>query len=491
MTDSVSPAVRTRFAPSPTGLLHIGNARTAVFAWLLARHHGGQFLLRVEDTDRNRLVPEALQVMIDTLHWLGIEYDEGPDKEGPYGPYVQSERLHLYREHAERLLAEGKAYRCYCTPERLAELRAEQERARVPTGYDRRCRYLTADERASHEAAGDPHVVRFATPLEGTTSLEDMLRGTLTYDNERVGDFVLLKSDGYPVYHFAVVIDDRLMKISHVIRGPEYLSTGARDTLLHHAFGWEQPLYVHGSEIQGSDRSRLAKRHGAAAVIEFREEGILPEALLNFLALLGAAYSADREIFSKDELVALFDVDKLHPAPAIFDRTKLEWMNGQYINHILSLSDFAARCRPYWERAGMLCPDISDEHLKKIAALIKDRVKLLSEVVELTDFFFREPNPSSQELAGKKLSVPDSHRALQAACERLGAVEHWTIAETEAAMRALAQELGLKAGDLFMPLRVAITGKTKTPPLFETMEVLGRERSLARIERAAATLADA
>ncbi|MDP9352326.1 MAG: glutamate--tRNA ligase, partial [Chloroflexota bacterium] len=353
MTNSVPP-VRTRFAPSPTGLLHIGNARTAVFAWLLARHHGGQFLVRVEDTDRARYVPGAVQVMIDTLEWLGVDIDEGPELGGPYGPYVQSERKDIYTRYAEQLLAENKAYRCYCSAERLAELRAEQERQKLPTGYDRHCRYLSAEERAEREAAGEQSVIRFATPLEGTTVLHDALRGLMTYENEKAGDFVLLKSDGYPVYHFAVVIDDHLMEISHVLRGEEYISTGVRDTLLHEALGWDQPVYIHGSTILAPDRAKLAKRHGATAVLEFREMGIVPEALLNFLALLGAAYSADREVYSREELISLFDVDRMSAAPAIFDRTKLEWMNGHYINHILSLAEVTDRCLPYLERAGLL-----------------------------------------------------------------------------------------------------------------------------------------
>ncbi len=486
MTNSVPP-VRTRFAPSPTGLLHIGNARTAVFAWLLARHHGGQFLVRVEDTDRARYVPGAVQVMIDTLEWLGVDIDEGPELGGPYGPYVQSERKDIYARYAEQLLAENKAYRCYCSAERLTELRAEQERQKLPTGYDRHCRYLSPEERAEREAAGEQSVVRFATPLEGTTVLHDALRGVMTYENEKAGDFVLLKSDGYPVYHFAVVIDDHLMEISHVLRGEEYISTGVRDSLLHEALGWEQPVYIHGSTILAPDRAKLAKRHGATAVLEFREMGIVPEALLNFLALLGAAYSADREVYSREELVSLFDVDRMSAAPAIFDRTKLEWMNGHYINHILSLAEVTDRCLPYLERAGLL-GNAPGEYVEQVISLVKERVKLLPEVVEYTEFFFQEPEPTAALLMGKKLSPEEARNALAAARERLAGLPKWDEALMEAEMRALGEELGLKTGPFFMILRVATTGKTVSPGLFETARVLGRERTLARLDRAVEVL---
>lgn len=487
---STQPAapVRTRFAPSPTGLLHVGNVRTAVFAWLLARHHGGQFLLRIEDTDRARLVPESLAVLFDTLGWLGIDVDEGPQVGGPHGPYVQSERKAIYAGYAEKLLAEGTAYRCYCSEERLGELRLQQQREGRPTGYDRRCRLLSPEERAAHEAAGDPFVVRFAVPPEGTTYLHDELRGAIAYENAKVQDHVILKTDGFPVYHFAVVIDDHLMRISHVIRGEEYLSSGALDTLLHQALGLEQPKYVHGSTVLTPDRRKLGKRHGAQAVLEYREMGFVPEAMFNYVALLGAGYSADREIYSRDELITLFDVDRMNPSPAIFDRDKLEWMNGQYINHHLPLPDVAARGRPFLERAGLVTPDFPAAELERVVAVVKDRMRLLTEVVELTEFFFRDPVPSAAELAGKKLTPPDARRAIAAACDRLAAMEPWEDAELERELRAAGEELGIKTGPFFMALRVAVTGKTATPPLTATMEVLGRERTLARLERAVVTL---
>lgn len=485
----VASDVRVRFPPSPTGFLHVGNVRTAVFNWLMARHHGGTFILRVEDTDQARLVPGAVEVMLDTLHWIGMDWDEGPDVGGAYGPYLQSERLDIYHEHVQRLLSEGKAYRCYCTGERLAELRARQQRDGQPTGYDRRCRYLSAEERSAYEGSGQLSVVRFAVPLEGTTSFTDMVRGAVTYQNSQVDDFVLIKSDGYPPYHFAVVVDDHLMRISHVIRGEEYISSAARDVLLYDAFGWELPLYAHGSRVLAPDRTKLSKRHGATSAMELCEEGIVPEALFNYLALLGAAYSGDREIYTRPELVTVFDIDRLNPAPAIFDRTKLEWMNGYYINHLLTLPEVADRCAPLLEGAGLLTSDVSREYLEEVIVLVKDRIKLLPEVVGLTDFFFAEPSPAAAEIAGKKLSMEDAYSAVQAACDRLAALEDWAEEAMERETRTLAEELGLKAGVLFMALRVALTGKPVSPGLFETMRVLGRDRTLSRLRHAVQALA--
>lgn len=486
---STGSSLRVRMAPSPTGYLHVGSVRTALFNWLLARHHGGTFILRVEDTDRSRMVPGAVENMMDTLRWVGLDWDEGPEKGGPFGPYVQSERLDKYHQHAEQLLAEGKAYRCYCTEERLAELRRQQEASRQPTGYDRRCRYLSEEEKRALEASSQPSVVRFASPLEGTTTFTDLVRGPVTYQNAGVGDFVCIKSDGYPTYHFAVVVDDHLMEISHVTRGEEFISSAARDRLLYEAFGWSPPLYAHYPLILAPDRARLAKRHGATAAVEFREMGIVREAFFNYLALLGASYSADREIYSVEELIQLFDIPRVSPSAAIFDRAKLEWMNGYYINHILSLPDVTDRCMPYLRDDGLVADETPREYVEQVVALVKERLKLLSEVGELTEFFFREPDLSLDVLAVKKLSAEETRDVLSRAQERLQALPGWEEAEMEVAMRSLAEELGLKAGPLFMALRVAVTGRTVSPGLFETMRVLGRERTLERLARAAELLA--
>lgn len=483
MSDSTS-SVRVRFPPSPTGFLHVGNVRTAIFNWLLARHHGGTFILRIEDTDRARLVPGAVEGIMETLRWMGMDWDEGPEVGGTYGPYVQSERLAIYNEHASRLIVEGKAYRCYCTGERLAQLREEQQRRGEPTGYDRRCRSLTPEEREAQERAGTPSVVRFAVPIEGSVTLHDLVRGPITYQNNQIEDFIIIKSDGYPPYHFAVVVDDHLMRVTHVIRGEEYTSSGGKDVLLHDALGWSPPRYAHGSVILATDRKKLGKRHGATSLAEFRALGFLPEVLFNYLALLGAAYSGDREVYSRDELVSLFDLDRMHAAPAVFDRTKLEWMNGHYINHILSLAEVTDRCMPYLLGAELIAPDTPREYVESVIALVKERIKLLPEVIELTNFFFTEPAPDAQAIAGKKLTVEAARGAVQAACNRLAALESWDEGAMDAGLTAVAEELGMKRGTLFMPLRVAISGKTVSPGLFETMRVLGRERTLARLRHA-------
>ena len=476
--------IRVRFPPSPTGFLHVGNVRTAIFNWLLARRHGGAFILRIEDTDRARLVPGSVEVMLDTLRWMGMDWDEGPDVGGPYRPYYQSERLAAYVRYAKQLLESGWAYRCYCTPERLAELRTQQQREKRPTGYDRRCRKLSPEERAELEVSGVPSVVRFAVPLDGTTTATDLLRGSSIYQNSTLDDFVIMKSDGYPPYHFAVVIDDHLMKITHVIRGEEYISSFARDSLLHEAFGWAPPLYAHGARVLGPDRAKLSKRHGSVSALELRERGIVPEALFNYLSLLGASYSADHEFYSREELVSLFDIARMSPSPAIFDQTKLEWMNAQYINHRLSLEDVARRCRPYLEEAGLVQPEDGGEYIEQVVSLVKDRIKLLPEVVELTEFFFREPTLDAAQLLSRNLTLDAAHAALRTAHGRLANLAEWAEPDLEREMREAGAELGLRPGVLFMALRVAVTGSTISPGLFETMRVLGRERTLARIERA-------
>lgn len=479
---------RVRSAPSPTGKLQLGNVRTFLFDWLLAKHTGGQYVMRIEDTDRNRLVPGALEAILETHKWLGIEPDEGPEVGGPYGPYIQSERLEHYTRYAEKLISEEKAYRCYCSEERLADLRAQQQREGRPTGYDRHCRYLNSEEREHLESSGEPSVVRFAAPLEGSTTLVDALRGPVTYQNSTVEDFVILKTDGYPPYHFAVVIDDHLMEITHVLRGEEYISSGAKDILLHEALGWAPPVYVHVSIVLGPDRTRLSKRHGAVPALEYRDMGFVPEALFNFLCLLGAAYSGDREIYSREELIELFDIDKMSPSPAVLDRTKLEWMNAFYINHILTLQRVTDLCTPVLKAAGLISEDTPRPYLEQVVELVKDRIKLIPDVVELTDFFFKEPTPVPAEIAGKKLTTEEATRAIENAHKRLDALTKWEDSALEEAMRSLAAEMDMKAGALFMPLRVALTGRTVSPGLFETMCVLGRNTTLARLDKALVAL---
>ncbi|MEX1193970.1 MAG: glutamate--tRNA ligase [Dehalococcoidia bacterium] len=478
-------SVRTRYAPSPTGEPHIGNIRTALFDWLLARHHGGQFILRIEDTDRQRFTEGGVEAQVETLRWLGLDWDEGPDVGGPFAPYTESERLDIYNEHTERLIQTDWAYRCYCSRERLDEVRKAQQARKEPPRYDRHCRELSAEERAQREAEGTKPVVRFKTPLTGETATRDALRGEVTFANDTLDDFVILKSDGYPTYHLAAMVDDHLMEITHVLRGEDWLSSLPRHVLIYRAFGWEPPIFAHVSNIVGADRSKLSKRHGAHAALEYREMGYLPEAVVNFLALLGWSLDDHTEIIDRETLIKHFDIDRLLPNPAAFNADKLLWMNGMYIRE-MSPEELAARARPFLEKA--LGHEVEAARLARIVPLIQERIKTLTEIVEMADFFFTEGplEYDAATLVGKKFADAPARAAeglerVIAASER---VTEWSHEALEAAIRTLADEMGVKAGDLFGVVRVAITGKTAAPPLFETMEVLGREVTLARLREA-------
>jgi glutamyl-tRNA synthetase len=481
--------VRTRYAPSPTGEPHIGNIRTALFAWLLARHHGGQFLLRIEDTDRARLVEDAVNAQMETLRWLGLDWDEGPDIGGPFGPYTQSERVDIYTSHADQLIETDWAYRCYCTPERLDQVRKEQQARKEPPRYDRHCRDLTADKRASREAEALPSVVRFKTPLIGETETNDALRGPVTFQNDTLDDFVLLKSDGFPTYHLAAIVDDHLMEITHVLRGEEWVSSLPRHVLIYRAFGWEPPVFAHVSRILGSDKAKLSKRHGAHAALTYREMGYLPEAIVNFLALLGWSLDDHTEIIDRETLVRHFSIERLLTNPAVFNAEKLEWMNGEYIR-MMSAQELGVRLRPFLE-AG-IGEGVDAEKLEEIVPLIQERIKVLTDVVEMTDFFFAEGplEYDSSLLLGKKFK-DEPARAAEGVDKTLAAIDgllSWDHESLEGAIRPLAEEMGVKAGELFGVLRVAVTGKTAAPPLFETMEVLGREVTLERLREARSRL---
>ncbi len=487
----MSQPVRTRFAPSPTGFLHVGNIRTALFSWLWARKNGGVFILRIEDTDRDRIVPGALESILESLRWLGLHWDEGPEVGGPYGPYFQSQRLDLYRQVAEELIARGWAYRCYCTPERLEALRAEQRARGEPPGYDRRCRFLTPAERAELGRQGLPYVVRFKMPLEGTTAVPDLLRGEIIFENAKFDDHVLLKSDGYPTYHLAVVVDDHYMRISHVIRGDEWIPSAPRHVLLYRALGWEMPVWVHTPTVLGKDRSRLSKRHGAMPVLEYREQGYLPEALVNYLALLGWSPEDENEVFSPEELIRAFDLLRIGTNPAIFDPEKLLWLNGVHIRR-LSPEELAERLIPFLERD--LPPQVprplDRDLVRRLVPLIQERIKLLTEAAPLVEpFFVEELSYDPALLIPKGLDREATRKALAQALNRLAALPDFEVPTLEAALRALAEELGLKAGTLFMAVRVAVTGRPVTPPLFESMAILGRERVLRRLEQAVRLLA--
>ncbi len=481
----MSEKVRVRFAPSPTGIPHVGNIRTALFNWLFAQHHGGDFVVRIEDTDRERLVPGATEAILDSLRWLGLNWDEGPEAGGDYGPYFQSERLDIYHAHAQKLKEEDNAYRCYCSPARLDEMRKEQARRKEPPRYDRRCRNLTEEERIKQGDAETP-VVRFKIPLGETVTFNDEIRGEVTFETDVLDDFVLLKSDGFPTYHLANVVDDHLMEISHVLRAEEWLSSTPRHQLLYRALGFDPPIFAHLPMILGPDRSKLSKRHGATSLSEYRDQGYLPEVMLNFLALLGWALDDKTELFTRQDLVRHFSLERVGKTGAIFNSDKLAWMNGVYIRQ-LSSEEFTERALPFLER------DLSLEiprplprgYVVHILPLVQDRAKALGDLAELADFFFvEEVQYVAQDLAPKKMSLEDTAKALAVAKGSLGELSTFRQEELERLLRALSEELGIKTGQLFGALRVAVTGRTATPPLFQTMEVLGKERCMSRLAKA-------
>ncbi|MBN1659270.1 MAG: glutamate--tRNA ligase [Anaerolineae bacterium] len=474
--------VRVRIAPSPTGYFHVGSARTALFNWLYARQHGGQFIVRVEDTDRTRYNPEAVPDLAASLHWLGLDWDEGPKVGGPAGPYYQSERLDLYQKYAEQLVNQGDAYRCYCSPERLASLREAQREAKEDVGYDRHCRWLTDEERAAYEAQGIRPVIRLKVPLDGQTTFHDVLFGTITVDNSSLDDLVLLKSDGFPTYHLAVVVDDHLMGITHIMRGDEWMPSVPKHVLLYQAFGWEIPVFAHLPLILApTGKGKLSKRHGGVEVRYFREHGYLPEAMVNYLARVGWSYDDKTEIFSRDELIDAFSLEGVNKSPARFSYERLEWMNGYYIRQ-LAPADLAERLVPFLGGAGY---DVTAKALAPIVPLIQERLKTLCDVVEWTGFFFEETLAYDPALlVGKKMTAAESLAALRRARDVLAGLKDFQAVVMEAPMRALADELGVKAGSLFGIVRGAVTAQQVSPPLFETIEILGRERALARIDAA-------
>jgi glutamyl-tRNA synthetase len=479
--------VRVRIAPSPTGYFHIGSARTALFNWLFARHQGGRFIVRVEDTDRTRYNPEAVPDLVASLRWLGLDWDEGPEAGGDFGPYYQSERLDLYKHYADRLVDDGQAYPCYCSPERLAILREAQRENKEDVGYDRHCRYLTAGQRAENEAQGIVPVIRLRAPLEGQTTFHDVLYGTITVDNENLDDLVLLKSDGFPTYHLANVVDDHLMEISHIMRGDEWLPSVPKHVLLYNAFGWEIPVYAHLPLILApTGKGKLSKRHGGVEVQEFRTQGYLPEAMVNYLARVGWSYDDKTEIFTREELIRYFDLSGINKSPARFSYERLEWINAYYIRQ-LDAGDLAQRLVPFMSRAGF---EVAPAVLRPMVPLIQERLKTLAEAVNWIDFFFQKDlEYDAQLLVGNKMSAVESLEALRRAQERLAALPSFDIETIEPALRSLAEELSLKVGQLLGIIRVAVTGKTVAPPLFETLIILGRAKSLARIDRGLQALA--
>jgi glutamyl-tRNA synthetase len=484
--------VRVRYAPSPTGNQHIGGVRTALINYLFARSHGGKFILRLEDTDRTRYSDEYVRNLYDTFAWLGFKWDEGPDIGGPTGPYVQSERFDLYRQYAHRLVENGQAYYCFCGEDRLARLHSDAQDEEIEGvaarfGYDRRCRSLDPADSARRVAAGEKAVIRLKIPLEGATKFHDALLGDIEWKNSDVSpDPVLLKSDGFPTYHLANVVDDHLMGITHVMRAQEWIPSAPMHMIMYAAFGWDPPELIHLPMVLGQDGSKLSKRHGATSVNEFRKNGYLPEALINYVAHLGCSYEEGREIFTLAELERLFKVEKLNKAPAVFDYQKLEWYNGQYIR-MKTDAELAAFVKPFLAEAGLTAPD--DDFLRAAMPLVRERLHFLTDAPAIMRYLFEEPAlPAKEEFVPKKLDAARTRELLSAAASLLPSCGLSSIEAAENAFRAEAGRLGAKFGDLMMPVRVAITGSRVSPPLFESMALLGVERSAKRVRAAIAHL---
>jgi glutamyl-tRNA synthetase len=474
-SESEAP-VRVRFAPSPTGYPHLGNVRTALFNWLFARHHGGTFVLRIEDTDVARRVEGAVDIILDSLRWLELNWDEGP--------YFQSQRLPIYHEAAQRLLDEDHAYLCYCSPERLEAMRQEQVKRKQPPKYDRRCRNLTQQEKTQLKAGGVSPVVRFKTPLEGETTFDDLIYGRVTFRHDTLDDFVLLKSDGYPTYHLANIVDDHLMAISHVLRAEEWLSSTPRHVLLYQALNWQPPQFAHLPMILGPDRAKLSKRHAATNINEYQQQGYLPDAMVNFLALLGWSLDDRTELLSREELIRHFSLERVGKTGAIFNKDKLEWMNGIYVRR-LSLAEFVRQAMPFLDRdlPESVRRPLDESYAGQVLALIQERAKTLAEVPLLADFFFvDEPQQDLGLFPKGRLDDKSASRAIATASQKLEKLATWDADALESVLRLLAAELDLRTGEFFGLLRVAITGRTAAPPLFQTMAVLGKEKCLKRLK---------
>ena len=490
--------VRDRYAPSPTGLQHIGGIRTALFNYLFARSQGGKFILRLEDTDRTRSESRYTQNLYDTFDWLNIHWDEGPDTDGPAAPYIQSERTELYRKYSEELIQAGRAYYCFCSAERIEKVRLEREAAQAAggnaassaSGYDRHCRNIPPEEAAARAASGEAHTIRLKIPLGETTRFHDKLLGDIEWKNDDVNpDPVLLKSDGFPTYHLANVVDDHLMEISHVLRAQEWLSSTPLHVIMYKAFGWTPPEFCHLPMVMGQDGKKLSKRHGATSIDEFRRQGYLSEALINYVALLGASYEEGKDIYSLKELEERFSLDKLNKAPAIFDYKKLEWYNGQYIR-MKSSAELAKLCLPWAIEASLFGADGAQPTEQQLALftaampLIKERLVFLNEAPAKIAYLFSEPPlPAAEEFIPKKADITRAIELL-----RLGKSFTETLAnaaddeQAEQFIKEQAEQHGVKLGDLMMPLRVAVTGARVSPPLFGSLRLLGAQLSLQRIE---------
>jgi glutamyl-tRNA synthetase len=480
--------VRTRFAPSPTGFLHIGGARTTLYSWLFARRHGGDFVLRIEDTDEVRSTDDSVTAILDSITWLGLNWDEGPidgkSDKGPHAPYFQMKRVHIYRKYLDQLVAESKAYRCYCTKEELDEMRRIATLEKRPPRYDGRCRALSDAGRAAQEAAGKKFSIRFKMPVEGATVVEDKIRGNVSFENKLLQDFVIWKSTDGPTYNFCCVIDDHLMEMSHVIRGDEHLSNTPSQVQIYYALGWTPPVFAHLSMILGPDGSKLSKRHGATSVLEYRDQGYLPHTMRNYLALLGWSNSESQQLFTDADLISKFDLEGCQKSPATFDTVKLQWMNGEYIRQT-PIDQLVALAKPFLEKAGLV--GLPGPDFKKTIALEQEKFKLLSEIPTLIEFFYKPVEFTPK--ADKVLSGPGAKDALVALADALRDFAPFEDKALDAFIRKFCEEKGLKPGQVFHPLRAAVSGRTEGPTLFLMLEIMGKEQVLARLKAAAAKVA--
>ncbi len=472
--------IRTRFAPSPTGYLHVGGLRTALYAYLLAKKNGGQFLLRIEDTDQTRLVPGATENIISALQWAGIDFDEGPGKEGPCGPYIQSQRLPLYQKHAEELVAAGHAYYCFCSSERLDQIREMQIAHKLPPAYDKHCRNLSPAEVEARRDSQPTSVIRMKIPTEGEITFSDIIRGSVTFNYKAVDDQVLLKSDGFPTYHLAVVVDDHYMNISHVIRGEEWLSSTPKHILLYYYFGWTAPVFAHLPLLLNSDRSKLSKRQGDVAVEDYKNKGYLAEALVNFIAFLGWNPGDTREFFSMEELIKEFSLTCVGKAGAVFNLEKLDWLNSQYLQKIPA-PQLVARVKPLLEAHNL--PTRSDDYIAQVIDILKERVIVLPDFVAGGNYFFMAPATFDPALVSK-MWKPTSAQQLTDLMHILDTLPTVTAPAIEEAFRAYAQQKNLSMGAIIQPLRLALSNSGQGPSVYLIIALLGKEETQRRCRKA-------
>lgn len=476
--------IRVRFAPSPTGSLHIGGARTALFNWLFARQNQGKLILRLEDTDAGRSTEESARGIIDGLSWLGLDWDEGPQVGGDYGPYCQSQRLTTYNIYLKKLLESGQAYYCFCPAEVLLKEKEDAQRKKTTYKYSGRCRSLSPADVEARLAAGEKPVIRLSVPSDGITVVEDLIRGRVEFSNNLFDDFIIAKSDGWPTYNFAVVVDDYTMKISHVIRAEEHLSNTPKQMFIYHALGWQAPFFAHVSMILSPDRSKLSKRHGATSVQEFRDQGYLPETLTNYLALLGWSTGQDRDFWNLPDMINEFSLKDISRSPAVYDVEKLTWMNGHYIaespaQRLCDLLTGEAEAKGWPVRS-------NTDHFLKVIELVKTRAKTTLEILSLIEYFYEDPTNYDEKGLNKYFLKDNSSLLLQAAEALIKELSIFSSEALEEALRTKAALMGVKAGDLIHPIRLAVSGRTNTPGLFEIMAILGRDICLKRIQAALA-----